>query len=97
MVLGACAVPLTLTGVGLNPTRDALLNILVRMGAKITVEDRQGDDFEAYGTLKIEPSDMTNVDVFPEEIPHQRADAQGNQGAVSAVRAMARSPHGRSV
>lgn len=69
MVLGACAVPLTLTGVGLNPTRDALLNILLRMGAKITVEDRQGDDFEAYGTLRIEPSEMVNVDVLPHEIP----------------------------
>ena len=69
MVLGACGVPVTLTNVGLNATRDSLLHVLVRMGADIEVLDRQGDDFEPYGTIVIRPSDMSNVDVFEDEIP----------------------------
>ena len=69
LVLGTCGVPVTLTGVGLNPTRDSLLHVLLRMGANIQIIDRQGDDFEPYGTLVVAPSPMENVEIFADEIP----------------------------
>ncbi|MDR1303979.1 MAG: 3-phosphoshikimate 1-carboxyvinyltransferase [Verrucomicrobiales bacterium] len=72
-LVAAAALPgarLTLTGVGLNPTRTALLNVLTRMGAAIK-ENIERDDFEPRGMLRIEEGGrLKGVTVGGAEIPN---------------------------
>lgn len=58
----------TLRNVGLNPTRMGLINVLMRMGAKIRVFDHK-DEVEPYGNLEIAYSELKAVVVEKEEIP----------------------------
>jgi 3-phosphoshikimate 1-carboxyvinyltransferase len=44
---------LTLTGVGLNPTRTALVDLLRRMGADIELSATEGAGFEPIGDLRV--------------------------------------------
>lgn len=61
---------LTLTKVGLNPTRTALLNVLMRMGAQIK-EHVESNEFEPYGTLQIEEGGgLRGTTVSGAEIPN---------------------------
>ncbi len=69
LVLGAVTCPVTLTGIGLNDTRRTLLDVLVRMGAKVTITDRSGDDFEPHATIHVEPSPLRNVTIEGPDIP----------------------------
>jgi 3-phosphoshikimate 1-carboxyvinyltransferase len=69
LVLGALRVPITMTGIGMNPTRNTLMDVLIRMGAAVTVTDAAGDAFEPHATLTVSPSSMHNVDVNGAEIP----------------------------
>jgi 3-phosphoshikimate 1-carboxyvinyltransferase len=56
--------------VGLNPRRDALLNVLRRMGAAITVkEDADTDACETMGTIRVEGRVLTGTEVGGREIP----------------------------
>ena len=50
---------LVIHGVGLNPTRSALLDFLVSMGAKITVLDVQQVGGELIGDLRVQASTVT--------------------------------------
>jgi len=50
---------LVIHGVGLNPTRSALLDFLVSMGAKITVLDVQQVGGELIGDLRVQSSAVT--------------------------------------
>jgi len=50
---------LVIHGVGLNPTRSALLDFLVSMGAKITVLDVQQVGGELIGDLRVQSSPVT--------------------------------------
>jgi 3-phosphoshikimate 1-carboxyvinyltransferase len=50
---------LVIHGVGLNPTRSALLDFLVSMGAKITVLDVQKVGGELIGDLRVQSSPVT--------------------------------------
>jgi 3-phosphoshikimate 1-carboxyvinyltransferase len=52
-----------LTGVGLNPTRTGLLETLVDMGGSITWEATDGDYTEPVGSVRVERSRLTGVDV----------------------------------
>jgi 3-phosphoshikimate 1-carboxyvinyltransferase len=52
-----------LTGVGLNPTRTGLLETLVDMGGSITWEATAGDHIEPAGSVRVEHSRLTGVDV----------------------------------
>ena len=47
---------LTIRGVGLNPTRSALLDFLVGMGAKIRVPDLESVNGELIGEIQVEHS-----------------------------------------
>ena len=69
LVLGALAGPITVSAVGLNPTRSTLLDVLSRMGADIAVTDVGGESFEPYGTLTLSPSSLANTEVSGAEIP----------------------------
>jgi 3-phosphoshikimate 1-carboxyvinyltransferase len=61
---------LLIRGVGLNPTRTGLLQVLARMGARIRTEDAgEGSSGEPVGTLVVEPSDLKACQVGEGEIP----------------------------
>jgi 3-phosphoshikimate 1-carboxyvinyltransferase len=72
-LVAAAAMPgarLTLSKIGLNPTRTALLNVLMRMGAQIK-ENVECNDFEPYGTLRIEEGGKLKGTVIGgQEIPN---------------------------
>ena len=66
-IVAAAAVPgaqIELHGVGLNPRRDALLGVLARMGAAITVEeDLNAAACERMGTIRVEGRELKAVEV----------------------------------
>jgi 3-phosphoshikimate 1-carboxyvinyltransferase len=71
-VVTALLVPgsdVSLTGVGLNPTRTGLLSILERMGAEIEVEPKGEQGGEPSGRLRIRASQLRGTEVGGEEIP----------------------------
>lgn len=71
-IVAACLVPnseLHITGVGLNPTRTAVLNILKEMGAGITIEKTKSSEVEPFGDVTVRSSDLQNVAVKPGLIP----------------------------
>lgn len=60
---------LTLTGVGINPTRIGLLSVLERMGARIDLRDRRVHGAEPVADMHIEGASLSGVRVGAEEIP----------------------------
>ncbi len=61
--------PLSLPGVGLNPTRTGFLEVLRRMGARIDVIADDHDGPEPTGTLIAYPSSLKGTEVAGPEIP----------------------------
>jgi 3-phosphoshikimate 1-carboxyvinyltransferase len=69
-VLGGAGPSLTVTSVGLNPTRTAFLDVLGRMGARVSVEpDAEAWGEEPVGQVTIGPAALRAVDVGAEEVP----------------------------
>jgi len=60
---------LTLTGVGLNPTRTGFLRVLDRMGAQVTPSTSGERCGEPVGELHIRPGPLRGTTVAAEEIP----------------------------
>jgi len=60
---------LTIHDVGLNPTRTGLLDVLERMGARITTFHRQRAGGEPVGDVEVHSAELTATTVRPEEIP----------------------------
>ena len=60
---------LTLHDVGLNPRRTGLLDVLERMGARITVYNRRKAGGELVGDLEVHSAELTAADVAVEEVP----------------------------
>lgn len=60
---------ITLSGVNLNPTRTGLLNVLKRMGAKITVKNLRQAGGEPMGDLDVRYSSLKAARVRPSEVP----------------------------
>ena len=60
---------LTVHGVGLNPTRTGLLDVLARMGARITIFNRRRLGGEPSGDLEVQPSDLVATSIEAEEVP----------------------------
>jgi 3-phosphoshikimate 1-carboxyvinyltransferase len=54
---------ITLDGVGLNPTRSGVLEALIQMGASIKTETTRDDGGEPAGSVWVEHSRLTGVDV----------------------------------
>jgi 3-phosphoshikimate 1-carboxyvinyltransferase len=74
LVAGALAAPsgLTLTGVGVNPTRTGLLELLRLMGAEITVHLRTaGSDaaLEPVADLTVRQSELRGIEAPPQLVP----------------------------
>ncbi len=56
--------------VGLNPTRNAILAVLERMGAGVTATVESGADGEPMGTVEIRGAELGDCVIFPEEVPN---------------------------
>lgn len=71
-LVAAATVPgsaLTVHGVGLNPRRTGLLNILERMGARVAVYNRRRVGGEPAGDVEVRASDLVGATVAAEEVP----------------------------
>ena len=60
---------LTVHGVNLNPRRTGLLDVLERMGARITVFNRRRIGGEAGGDLDVRPAQLVGTTVGAAEVP----------------------------
>jgi 3-phosphoshikimate 1-carboxyvinyltransferase len=60
---------LTIHDVGLNPRRTGLLDVLERMGARITVFNRRKLGGEWSGDLQVHAAELVATDVTAEEVP----------------------------
>lgn len=56
--------------VGLNPTRNALLDILGDMGADITIENERMEGAEPVGDIIVKGSDLKAIEIDPKMIPN---------------------------
>lgn len=61
---------LSLLGVGVNPTRTGMLDILAEMGARITLEQPREIGGEPVADLTIEGRELTGIDVDPGLVPN---------------------------
>ncbi|TAN38286.1 MAG: 3-phosphoshikimate 1-carboxyvinyltransferase [Verrucomicrobia bacterium] len=60
----------TLDHVGLNPRRTALLNVLQRMGAKVTVTPGKHSDAEPVGSISVHGVKLRGTEIGGDEIPN---------------------------
>jgi 3-phosphoshikimate 1-carboxyvinyltransferase len=60
---------LTVHDVGLNPRRIGLLDVLERMGARISVYNRRKVAGEWLGDLNVRSSELVGTEIVPEEVP----------------------------
>lgn len=71
-MVAAALVPgssLTLTNVGLNPTRTGIIDVLEAMGVGITVTDCTSENGEPVGTIQITHQPMNGVEISGDLIP----------------------------
>jgi 3-phosphoshikimate 1-carboxyvinyltransferase len=72
MAVAAAAIAgsdVSITNVGLNPTRAALIDVLKRFGADITVSVDDDWNGEPVGRVRIRHGAMTDLIIAPEEVP----------------------------
>ncbi len=60
---------LTVHDLGLNPLRTGLLDVLERMGARLSVYNRRKLGGELVGDLEIRSAQLVGTEVAPEEVP----------------------------
>jgi 3-phosphoshikimate 1-carboxyvinyltransferase len=60
---------LTIHDVGLNPRRTGLLDVLERMGARITVFNRRKAGGEWMGDIQVQSAELVATDVSEQEVP----------------------------
>jgi 3-phosphoshikimate 1-carboxyvinyltransferase len=60
---------LTIHGLGVNPRRTALLDVLDRMGARIAVYNRRRVGGEPVADLEVRSADLVATAIAPEEVP----------------------------
>jgi len=71
-LVGAAIVPgsaVTVHGVGLNPRRARLLDVLERMGVRIAIYNRRSIGGEPAGDVEVRASDLVGATVTAEEVP----------------------------
>lgn len=71
VIVAAALVPgsdVRVLGVGLNPTRTGLLDVLRRMGADLTVEDRREEGGELVGTVRVRGGDLTATEIAGQDV-----------------------------
>ena len=60
---------LTLTNVGMNPTRTGLIDVLLKMGASLNTINYKGDDWEPVADIIVTPSELRGIEISGEIIP----------------------------
>lgn len=71
-MIAAAALPgssIEIEDVGLNPTRTALLGVLRRFGARVTVQQTGSAAGEPRGAVHVEGERLGTLDIAPEEVP----------------------------
>ncbi len=71
-IVGATIVPgsdVTITGVGVNPTRTGLLEVMNRMGADIELLNRRDEAGEPVADIRVKSAALRGVHIGPELIP----------------------------
>ena len=71
-LVAAAIVPgssVTVHGVGLNPRRTGLLDVLERMGARVAVYNRRPIGGEPAGDVEVRASELVGATVEPSEVP----------------------------
>lgn len=58
-----------LPGVGLNPTRTGIIDILKQMGGDIRISNIRNEDFEPIGDIEVRSSVLKGIDINGEIIP----------------------------
>ena len=69
LALGALLGPVRVGGMSLNPTRTGALDVLVRMGATVSVSGTGEAAGEPVGDVVVEPNRIGDVFVGPSEVP----------------------------
>ncbi|TAK33197.1 MAG: 3-phosphoshikimate 1-carboxyvinyltransferase [Chloroflexota bacterium] len=71
LVAGSChpSARLTLPGVGINPTRTGLLDVLLAMGARLTMKPHIVENGEPVADIVVESSALRGIDVDPALVP----------------------------
>jgi 3-phosphoshikimate 1-carboxyvinyltransferase len=72
LILAATLLPgseLIVTGVGVNPTRTGFLDVLERMGARISVFNRRTVAGEPVADLEVAHSELVATEIGPDEVP----------------------------
>jgi 3-phosphoshikimate 1-carboxyvinyltransferase len=70
--VAAAALPgsdLEIAGVGLNPTRAALFDVLARAGAEVVREAAHVEHYEPRGTVRIRAGNLRPLAVGPDDVP----------------------------
>jgi 3-phosphoshikimate 1-carboxyvinyltransferase len=60
---------LLLNNVGINPTRTGIIDVLLKMGAKITCRNQRWSGKEPVADLYVESAELKGVSIEPEIIP----------------------------
>jgi len=60
---------LTIHDLGLNPRRTGLLDVLERMGARISVFNRRKVAGESLGDIEVRSAELTGTEIKPAEVP----------------------------
>lgn len=72
LLVAAAIVPgsaVTVHGVGLNPSRIGLLDVLERMGARVAIYNRRAIGGEPAGDVEVRASELVGTSVSPAEVP----------------------------
>jgi 3-phosphoshikimate 1-carboxyvinyltransferase len=72
-IVAAASMPgakLVIKNVGLNPTRTAILDVLIRMGADINVVRHPDECGEPYGDVEVHGKELQGTEIKPEEVPN---------------------------
>ena len=60
---------IVIAGVGLNPTRTGIIDVLRRMGARVDVDEAASAGGEPVGTVRVRYGEIGRTEVRPEEVP----------------------------
>ncbi|MCW9130369.1 3-phosphoshikimate 1-carboxyvinyltransferase [Bacillus paramycoides] len=60
---------LVLKNVGFNPTRTGILDVLTKMGARISIDNIRNEEFEPCGDITIETSKLKGIEIGGSLIP----------------------------
>ncbi|MGB2403168.1 MAG: 3-phosphoshikimate 1-carboxyvinyltransferase [Akkermansiaceae bacterium] len=72
-IVAAASMPgahLVIKNVGLNPTRTAILDVLIRMGADINVMKHPDECGEPCGNIEVHGQLLQGAEIMPEEVPN---------------------------